>query len=237
MELLFAFAAGALTLINPCVLPLLPVVLGAARAADRFGPLALTAGLCLSFVAVGMVLATIGQRLGFDEAHIQQVAAVLMVMFGLVLTVPAFGRGFALVTAPIARRADRRIDAIAARGNLGQFLTGALLGAVWGPCVGPTLGSAIALAYSGTTLGWAALIMLNFAFGVSAVMLMLAYGSRSLQRRHAGGLRQAGRWGRWIMGGALLFVGLAILTGALRAAEIWLLDWLPAWLIDFSTIL
>ncbi|MEX0971310.1 MAG: cytochrome c biogenesis CcdA family protein [Paracoccaceae bacterium] len=237
MEFLFAFAAGALTLINPCVLPLLPVVLGSAQASNRYGPLALTLGLCLSFVAVGLLLATLGQRLGFDETHVQTIAAMLMVAFGLILLVPAFSRGFALATAPLARSADRQIGAITPRGNLGQFLTGSLLGAVWGPCVGPTLGSAIALAYGGETLGRAALIMLAFGIGVSVVMLGLAYGSRGLQRRPSDGLRRAGRRGRWIMGASLLLVGLAILTGALRMAEIWLLDTLPHWLVDFSTIL
>lgn len=237
MDLILAFGAGVLTLINPCVLPLLPVVLGSARAADRFGPLALVAGLSLSFVVLGVFIATVGQRIGLDETRIQTIGAVLMLGFGLILLVPVFGRGFALATAPLARRADRQIDRIGGNGLMAQFATGTLLGAVWGPCVGPTLGGAIALAYAGQSLGWAALIMLAFALGVSAVMLSLAYISQARLRRHAPGLRSTGRWGRWVMGAALVLVAVLILSGGLHRLESWLLDILPIWLIDFSTIL
>jgi len=237
MELIFAFGAGVLTLINPCILPLLPVVLGAARGADKFGPLALAAGLSVSFVVVGVFVATLGQQIGLDEERIQMVAAVLMLAFGLILIVPVFGHGFALATAPLARSADHRINALAGSGNSAQFLTGALLGAVWGPCVGPTLGSAIALAYGGQSLGWAALIMLAFAIGVSSVMLVLAYASQNMMRKYSKRLRSAGRWGRWLLGLTLVGVALLILSGGLRWLESTLLDVMPAWLVDFSTIL
>lgn len=236
MDLLFAFGAGVLTLINPCVLPLLPVVIGAARASDARGPIALTAGMCISFVALGMFVATLGTQIGLDEMRVQMIGATVMVAFGLTLIVPVLARGFARATAPLSRRADRGITTVGGRGLGAQFTTGALLGAVWGPCVGPTLGGAIALAYAGQSLGWSATIMLCFALGVSAVMLAVSYGSRGFSRSRRT-LGRVARWGRWIMGATMVLVGLIILTGALHLIEGWMLDNLPPWLIDFSTIL
>ena len=66
MTLVFAFLAGILSVLSPCVMPLLPLVLGAAASEHRYGPAALAAGLCFSFVALGLFLATIGFALGLD---------------------------------------------------------------------------------------------------------------------------------------------------------------------------
>ena len=65
MELLLGYLAGILTLINPCVLPVLPIVLASALQVGRYGPIAVAAGLCVSFVTFGMLVATIrsGPRL------------------------------------------------------------------------------------------------------------------------------------------------------------------------------
>ena len=66
MELILAYGAGLLTLINPCVLPVLPIVLASALQAGRHGPLALAAGMSLSFVILGMVVTVAGASLGID---------------------------------------------------------------------------------------------------------------------------------------------------------------------------
>ena len=55
-----AFLAGLLTVLSPCVLPLLPIVFGSAASAHRLGPVALTAGVAISFVAIGLFIATMG---------------------------------------------------------------------------------------------------------------------------------------------------------------------------------
>ncbi|MGC9419829.1 MAG: cytochrome c biogenesis CcdA family protein, partial [Rhodovulum sp.] len=95
MELIFGYLAGLLTLINPCVLPVLPIVLATSLQADRRAPLALAAGMSVSFVALGLGVATLGPALGITEDTVSRAAAVLMVGFGLVLLVPAFGARFA----------------------------------------------------------------------------------------------------------------------------------------------
>jgi cytochrome c-type biogenesis protein len=99
--LALAFLAGVLSILSPCVLPLLPIVLGAAAAQGRYGPVALAAGLAVSFVVIGLFVATIGFSIGLDESVFRAVAAVMLVALGAVLAVPAFGRQFAVAAGPV----------------------------------------------------------------------------------------------------------------------------------------
>ena len=66
-DLALAFAAGLLSILSPCVLPLVPIVLGAAVVAHPLGAFALAAGLAVSFTALGLLLALVGFGLGFDR--------------------------------------------------------------------------------------------------------------------------------------------------------------------------
>src|SRR5258707_2923507 len=73
---LLALIAGVLSILSPCVLPILPVVLGAAASEHRYGPLALAAGLSASFLVLGLFLATLGHSIGSDAQRLRSVAAV-----------------------------------------------------------------------------------------------------------------------------------------------------------------
>lgn len=234
MDLVLGFLAGVLTLINPCVLPIVPIVLVSAIQQDRFGPLALVGGMALTFVVVGFSLAAIGPALGIDERLTSRIAALLMVGFGVILLVPRFGAVFATAAGGLSSGANVRLDANDPTGLRGQFFTGALLGAVWSPCVGPTLGGAIALASQGEGLVHAAAIMVAFALGISMVMLALAYGTREAIMRRQASLRRLADKARPIAGGVLVAVGLMILFGVQYHIEGWILDHMPPWLQDFS---
>src|ERR1700752_1581180 len=83
-----AFLAGLLTVFSPCVLPLLPVVLGTATSQHRLGPVALAAGLAFSFLILGMFIAAIGFSLGLDDEMFQSFAAILLLAVGIVLLIP-----------------------------------------------------------------------------------------------------------------------------------------------------
>ncbi|MCU0854059.1 MAG: hypothetical protein MUF63_03900 [Rhodobacteraceae bacterium] len=102
MDIVFAYLAGLLTLINPCVLPVLPIVLATSLQADRRAPLALAAGMSVSFVLLGLGVAAIGPGLGITEDVVSRVAAVFMAGFGLAMLLPAAGARFAGATAGIA---------------------------------------------------------------------------------------------------------------------------------------
>lgn len=232
MELAFAYVAGLLILINPCVLPVLPIVLTASLGSDPRGPLALAAGMSLSFVTLGLAVAALGPILGLYPEDVGRVAALAMMAFGAVMLAPALNRRFAVATAGLSRSADGLMPR--ERGLGREFVGGTLLGAVWSPCIGPTLGAAIALASTGQNLGWAGAIMAAFSLGVSTLILAGAYGLRGFLRRN--GVRMAGLAARArpALGLAFITVGLALFLGLHHRAEAALIAWAPAWLIDLS---
>lgn len=236
MELLFAYLAGILTLINPCILPVLPIVLASALNADRRGPIALAAGMSLSFVVFGVLVTAFGSAIGLSQELLAQIGAVMMVGFGLVLLTPALSQRFELATAGVASSADQGINMIGTSGLRGQFLGGTLLGAVWSPCIGPTLGGAIALASQGQNLLWVSLIMAAFALGVSTIILGIGLGARETILKRANALRGLADRSKPVMGIVFVAVGLMLLTSANHIIEAWLLDVLPYWLQDLSVI-
>ncbi|MEL6170287.1 MAG: cytochrome c biogenesis protein CcdA [Pseudomonadota bacterium] len=237
MDLLLGYLAGLLTLINPCVLPILPIVLASALQAGRLGPVALAGGMAVSFVVLGLGVAALGYAFGITEETIANAGAVLMIGFGLVLLVPRFSEGFATATAGFAARADTGMDDIDRSSLGGQVLGGALLGAVWSPCIGPTLGGAISLASQGQNLLWAGAIMTAFALGVATIILALAYGARSVIQKRQALMRQIASKARPILGAVFVTVGLGILFKVHHMLEFWAIQNLPTWLIDLSVSL
>jgi cytochrome c-type biogenesis protein len=234
MELILGYLAGLLTLINPCVLPVLPIVLAGALQASPLGPLALAAGMSLSFVVLGIIVSAFGFALGLTEDVIAQAGALLMVGFGLVLLVPRFSMAFSTATAGLASGADTRMDQIETTGLKGQFTGGLLLGAVWSPCIGPTLGGAIALAAQGQSLLWAGAIMSAFALGVSTLILALGYGARAALLRRQAVMRRIAERSRPFMGLVFVVVGLALFFRLHHLLDAWVLGILPAWFVDLS---
>ena len=159
------YTAGALTILSPCVLPLVPIVLGSAAQKHRFGPFALAFGLVASFTAIGMAVAVLGPALGFNGEGLRLVGALVLVAAGLALVVPHIQALLTSLTTPLANWANARQVGLDRFGLLGQAAIGGLLGVVWSPCVGPTLGAATALAAQGQDIGQVALVMLAFALG------------------------------------------------------------------------
>jgi len=233
-DLVLAYAAGLLTLINPCVLPVLPIVLATALQAGRWGPAALAGGMAAAFVAFGFGVTVAGRSIGLTEDSVIRAAAVLMVLFGLTMLVPAMGARFATATAGVAGRADAGLDRVDRSSLSGQVVGGMLLGAVWSPCIGPTLGSAIALASQGADLGRAFAIMLAFAGGVATIVLALGYGARGLLARNRAAAQALALRARPILGAVFVAVGTAIFFQLHHRIEAWALDVLPPWLIDLS---
>lgn len=172
-----AFLAGILSVLSPCVLPLLPLVLGAAASEHRLGPAALAAGLAISFVIIGLFVATVGFAIGLDAGIFRTGAAIMLILIGLVLVVPAAQTRLAVAAGPASNWAETRFGGFSTAGLPGQFGVGLLLGAVWSPCVGPTLGAASLLASQGRDLGAVALTM--FLFGIGAALPLLVLGTLS----------------------------------------------------------
>jgi cytochrome c-type biogenesis protein len=92
-----AFLAGVLSILSPCVLPLLPIALGGAASEHRWGPVALAGGVSMSFIAIGLFVATIGFALGYDAGWFRDIAAIGVILIGAVLLVPPLQLRVALV--------------------------------------------------------------------------------------------------------------------------------------------
>lgn len=234
-NLAFGFAAGALSTLSPCVLPLLPVLLGGALQQHRLAPLALAAGLATSFTAVGLFIATLGFAAGIDGAMVRIAAAILMAGFGIVMLVPRLQLALVTAAGPLTGGANGLLERISGDGLGGQFLLGVLLGAVWSPCAGPTLGAAIGLAAQSGTTAQAASIMLVFSLGATAPMLALAYGSRQAMAARRDRLARLAHWGKPAMGVILLVMGLLIVSGLDKVIEARLTAAMPDWLVAVTT--
>ena len=223
-----ALIAGILSTLSPCVLPLVPIVIGAALGEHRFGPVALAAGLALSFVVIGLFVATIGFAAGLDQELFRSVGAAFLIIVGGLLLIPRLQAQLASVAGPVGNWAQAHVGGFSARGLSGQFLVGLLLGAVWSPCVGPTLGAASVLAARAENLPVVALTM--FAFGVGAALPLLAIGtiSRETLARWRNRLLAAGSGGKTLMGFMLVAIGVLILTGLDKRLESVLVEASPA---------
>ena len=231
----FALLAGILSTLSPCVLPLLPIILATAVSEHRLGPLALAGGLALSFVVIGMFIATVGYGIGLDAGFLRAFAALLLISIGVVLLVPQLHTQVAAAAAPVSSWTEDNFGGIETSGVYGQFWLGLLLGAVWSPCVGPTLGSASVLASQGKDLGQVTLIMLAFGLGAALPLLVLGLLSRDTLMRWRGRLMEAGKGGKLIMGGVLVVIGLLIVTGFDKQLEALLVQASPEWLTEITT--
>ncbi len=230
-----AFLAGLLSVLSPCVLPLLPLVLGAAASEHRLGPAALAGGLALSFVAIGLFVATIGFAIGLDAGVFRVAAAILLVLVGLVLMVPVAQTRLAAAAGPVSDWTERRFGGFSTAGLAGQFGVGLLLGAVWSPCVGPTLGAASLLASQGRDLGTVALTMLLFGLGAALPLLLLGTLSREVLMRWRDRMMGLGKGLKAALGLILVATGLMIATGLDKAAETALVNASPDWLTALTT--
>ena len=230
-----AVLAGVLSTLSPCVLLLLPIVLATAISKHRFGVVALAGGLALSFVTIGLFIATIGFAAGIDERLFRTVSAVSMIVIGAVLLVPRFQTQFALAAGPASNWTEHRFGGFATDGMSGQFLVGLLLGAVWTPCVGPTLGAASIMAARGENLAQVAATMLLFGIGAALPLLVLGQLSRATLTRWRDRLLVSGSGGKRVLGVILVAFGLLTLTGLDRTIQTALVGTSPAWLTNLTT--
>jgi cytochrome c biogenesis protein CcdA len=234
-SLAFAFLAGTLSILSPCVLPLIPIVFGTAASAGRGGPLALCAGVVLAFVAIGLFVALVGFSIGLDTGFFRMLAAILLCGAGLVLMMPTLQGRLAVAAGPVGDWAQRQMSGVSDTGPLGQFAIGLLLGAVWSPCVGPTLGAASLLAARGESLGYVVLVMTVFGIGVAVPLLAIGFLSREFFLKARDRMLAAGSKMKVALGAVLLVTGLFILSGMDKKAEAALVRASPDWLTRLTT--
>jgi cytochrome c biogenesis protein CcdA/thiol-disulfide isomerase/thioredoxin len=213
--IVFVFLAGVATVLSPCVLPVLPLVLSTTAGAGRLRPLGVVLGLAVSFTLATLVFGAAVQALALPAAWLRMLAIVALGIFGLAMLVPAWGRAMERLLTPLSRLANRGPGNTGNTGSTGfggGLLMGAGLGLLWTPCVGPIMGTVIFLAVtnglSNATLG----ITLAYALGAGVPMLVIAYGARGLLSRTRG-LRPHAETIRRVFGGLTVLACLALLFG------------------------
>ena len=227
--------AGVVSTLSPCVLPLLPILVVSALSEHKLGSVALGAGLALSYSLVGIWLATLGAALGLNGDALRTPAAVLMIVAGVVLLVPPLEACFARGAGRLAAFGQGRLERVRGHGLWGQFAVGALLGLVWSPCVGPTLGAAVTLAAQGRDLAQIGLLMACFGVGAALPLMLLGTLSQATLRHARSGLGRLGHYGKRVLGGLFVVLGILLVSGGSRWIEGWLLDHAPAWATTLST--
>ena len=144
MIVLFAaFVAGILTILSPCTLPIVPLILGASLA-DRARRLGwILAGFVVSFVAVAVILASVLAAFDLTTSTARVLAALVLGLAGATLVVPAIGDGVCARLAPVADRATGWARPGTPGGPLQGLALGGLIGLIWAPCVGPIMAAVI----------------------------------------------------------------------------------------------
>lgn len=226
--LVVALASGALTIAAPCILSLLPVMLGSALGQHRLRPLFIVLGLVSSFTAFGLVFATFTTFIGLDRTQYRTVSTWLILLFGLALLFP---HQYEQITSAIRSRWSR-FRLMLAGGQLpppkppvprtglkGGFLLGASMGLAWVPCAGPVLGVIFTVASSQEQYGRAALLFLAYALGAGLPLLVIGYGG-NLVAAKTRALAGKTELVRRVAGAMLTVMGILMITQWDRRLEI-----------------
>lgn len=230
IEYALAALAGMATILSPCILPILPIVLATGTGKDRGMPLWIIAGFVGSFAASGILLGMLAASSGELQAGIRTSSIVVLMLAGLACFWPApFEQSVAWVQSKWHQVRPAGPGLLLAGGRSGALLVGASLGLAWTPCAGPVLASVLALAASSQSPAKASGMLGLYAVGAGIPMLLIAYGGRwinsrlSFLQKHADLLRK-------VFG--LIAIGVAILQ--LLQYDVFVSAWATQWLPPLS---
>ena len=233
MLLLFlGYLAGLLTLLNPCVLPILPIVISSALQENKKSPIFVATGLSLSTCVAGFLISFAGQKVGIDQSVISSVGALFLVFFGTLILFPNIYSPFTPLSYAVAGISGWTTNQKGSQ--ISNILVGAALGLAWSPCIGPTMGAAVALASTGTQLGLSFAVMFAYGAGIGTIFLLLSYGGRKVIRTRNEKFRAQSRTAFIVFGAITILLGLMILSGIHETLEYWLVGIMPTWLISLS---
>lgn len=223
---LLAVGAGVLTVAAPCVLPMLPVVLGASVGQqDRTRPIFIAAGFALAFSAVGLLFASFSRVLGLSQDSLRDIAAAMLLLFGVLMIWRAPFDWLAMHMNGLFNRVNAVGDRAGA-GKLGGLVLGLTLGALWTPCAGPVLGSILTLVATSPDFGQAGLLLACFSLGAGLPMMAIAYGGQVVTTRVQHLARKA-RWLRAAFGVLVIFTAIAMAFQYDAVVTAWLSNLYP----------
>ena len=232
MDLLFSILAGSLTVLSPCVLPVLPFVTASSLRSHRWGPVALAAGLLISFVGASILISSTGFVLGLSPETMKIIAGILMTLSGVLFLSQKLSDALAAklsILSTVQASKNKNISELTT-----EFLNGLVLGVVWTPCSGPSLGVALGLAAKAGSIGQASLRLTLFGIGAVVPLLVFSYGAKSLLknvRNNSGTIFYIKK----IFGVLIISFGLAIITGFDHNIEGFLTGLMPDSFLSFIT--
>jgi cytochrome c-type biogenesis protein len=229
--LLLSFVAGVLTVAAPCVLPLLPVIVGGsivrtdtdAATAQRqwFRPVVIATSLAASVVLFTLLLKATTALLGVPQIVWQLVAGGIVLLFGLTMLFPVLWERVMTATG-LQRRANAALDSSYRRSGIGgDILLGAALGPAFSSC-SPTYALIIA-AVLPVSFGEGLVYIVVYALGLAIALLLVALLGQAFARK-LGWLSSPSGWFRRIVGVLLVLVGLAVILGLDKTLQAFILD-------------
>jgi len=208
----FAFVSGIITILSPCILPVLPIVLSGGVGGGKARPFGVLVGFIVSFTVFTLALSAIVQALGIPVDALRIVAVVLIVVFGIVMLVPWLGTRFEMLMSRVARRGATTPRKTGSNGFWSGVVVGLSLGLIWTPCVGPIMASVISLALTSHVDGGSVFITLAYTLGTAIPMLGVMLGGRALLNKVPGLTRHAANIQRGF-GVLMILMGVAIGLG------------------------
>ncbi|MES2932034.1 MAG: cytochrome c biogenesis CcdA family protein [Pseudomonadota bacterium] len=230
IEILLAIMAGMLTIAAPCILPMLPILLGASVGqTDRSRPVFIALGFVLTFSAFALLFGLVPDLLGLSPDVLRDTATAMLLGFGLLMIWPSLFQRLTMRMNGLLNAANA-LGERGGAGKFGGFVLGMTLGVVWTPCAGPVLGSILTLVATAQEPGRASLLLLCYSFGAGIPMLAIAYGGQFMSTR----VRQVARYSHGIQQGFGVLVCLTALAIFFQY-DILLASWLSSAFTQFQT--
>jgi len=228
LQILFAILAGILTVGAPCILPLLPILLGASVGQkSKTRPLFIALGFIVTFSLAGLFLSFLVIKLDIAPDLLRNIAVVALAIFGVFMIWP---KPFELLTLHLSKYINKANQTAqqAGTGNFGGFVLGVMLGLIWTPCAGPVLGAILTLIATQTELGRASILLIAYAIGAGLPMLAIAYGGQYISTRIRFLTRYATRM-QQVFGILILTLAVLMYFNYDLRLQAWILEQIPSW--------
>lgn len=198
---LAAFIAGVISILSPCVLPLLPVIFAYSTSKGKLRPLAIVSGLSLSFVFMGIITSVFGSLFQQYLIYLTAFAGIIVILMGLTLL---FDLGTFNSIGGLSGKQFKE------NGLMGGLLLGISLGIIWIPCVGPILASILSLVAIEGDLLYGAFLLFVYSMGLGIPMLLIAY-SANISSSKLGMIAKYDMYLKKVVGFILVLVGMWML--------------------------
>ena len=226
IELLFALLAGILTVGAPCILPMLPILLGTTVGQkSRWRPVLITLGFITSFALVSFLFGLFTSVLGLSPQGLRTAAVIMLAIFGIFMVWPAPFEKLTSYLSGLINSASR-VSEKAGNGNGGALVLGLMLGIIWTPCAGPVLGSILTLIATKKDLVNAALLLAAYSVGAGIPLLIVGYGGQYVTTRVRFIANYSARI-QQVFGVLILLLAAAIYSGYDTVLQAKLLQYIP----------